>query len=251
MNRKLRPRADELLAERGFAGSPAAAQALILAGRVLVTDRRGRERRIDKAGERLDPGVRFRLKGDVGRFASRAGHKLASALDRFGLDPAGRVALDLGLSTGGFTDCLLQRGAARVHGVDVAYGIVDWRIRSDPRLVLHERTNARTLTPENLGEPVDLVVIDLSFIGLDAVWPTLPALMAPGADGVALVKPQFELPRGATERGVVADQPARAEALERARAGASRAGLEPGEAMDSPVAGREGNVEILLRFRLP
>lgn len=244
-----RRRADELLAERGFAPDPKAAAALILAARVLVTDDKGRERKVLKAGEPLEPGVRFRLKGDKGQFASRAGHKLAGALDHFGVDPAGRVALDLGLSTGGFTDCLLQRGALRVHGVDVAYGIVDWRLRMDARLVLHERTNVRNLSLEQLGERASLVVIDLSFIGLELVWPVLPPLLDPGAEGVALVKPQFELPRGATEGGIVGREEDRAAALARARAGAEAAGLTALDAVDSSVAGRDGNRELLLHFR--
>lgn len=239
-------RADALLAERGFATSEKEAQALVLAGKVLVTDERGRERKVVKPGESLVEGVRFRLKGDPRPYVSRAGGKLEGALQAFEVSPAGRVALDLGLSTGGFTDCLLQRGAERVHGVDVAYGTVSWRLRNDPRLILHERTNVRTLTRETLGETVSLVVIDLSFIGLSAVWSVLPPLLAARADVIALVKPQFELPRGATQEGVVRDEDAREAALERARRGAEAAGLIPGEAIDSPVPGRDGNREWLL-----
>lgn len=251
MVRPTRVRADRLLADRGFAESPAAAAALVLAGRVLVTDPSGRERRVEKAGERLDPGSRFRLKGDRRAYASRAGKKLEGALDAFGVDPAGRICLDLGLSTGGFTDCLLARGALRVHGVDVAWGIVDWRLRSDPRVVLHERTNARFLRPEDLGEPVSLVVIDLSFIGLAPIWPVLPPLMVAGGEVLALVKPQFELPRGATEGGVVTDPEARARAVETARAEAERAGLVPLGAMEASLPGRDGNREVVVHLRRP
>lgn len=241
-------RADALLHARGFATTPAEAGALILAGRVMVTDARGRERRLDKAGERLPPEVRFRLKGERGRFVSRAGLKLDAALDRFGVEVRGREAVDLGLSTGGFTDCLLQRGAARVHGVDVSYGLVDWRIRTDPRVVLHERTNARHLTPANIGDPVDLVVLDLSFIGLDAIWPVLPPLLRPSGEVVALVKPQFELERGATEDGIVTDPEARRRAVDRAEMGARAAGLVPRGRAPSAVPGRSGNEEWFLHL---
>jgi 23S rRNA (cytidine1920-2'-O)/16S rRNA (cytidine1409-2'-O)-methyltransferase len=247
--RSPRPRADELLAERGFAETARAAASLILAGRVLVTDSRGRERRVEKAGERLEPGVRFRLKGDRRPYASRAGLKLEGALDSLGVDPSGRVCLDLGLSTGGFTDCLLARGARRVHGVDVAFGIVDWRVRTDPRLILHERTNARQVTPDLLGETVSLVVVDLSFIGLSAVWPVLPPVLEPEGDVLALVKPQFELPREDVERGVVLDDEARRRAVEAARGAARATGLEPRSEVESVLPGREGNREVVLHLR--
>lgn len=248
---KRRVRADALLAERGFAVSVAEAGALILAGKVLVSEQPGKERKILKAGEPILEQARFRLKGDRRAYVSRAGHKLEAALDAFGVTVEGRVALDLGLSTGGFTDCLLQRGATRVHGVDVAYGIVDWRLRTDPRLVLHERVNARELALVRLGETVDLVVIDLSFIGLDAIWRVLPPLLAPGGEVVALVKPQFELPRDQVgEGGIVSSPKAREAALDKARLDARNAGLEPLDAMDCPVAGRSGNRELLLRLRV-
>lgn len=239
-------RADALLAERGFAASVKEAQALVLAGKVMISDTRGRERKLQKPGESLEEGVRFRLKGEPKPYVSRAGGKLEAALDHFGIDPKGRVALDLGLSTGGFTDCLLQRGVQRVHGVDVAYGIVDWRLRQDPRLVLYERTNARTVSLALLGERPDLVVIDLSFIGLSAIWPLLPPLLAPRSDVLALVKPQFELPREASTDGVIREEQDRRIALESARTAAESAGLTVRGWLSSPVAGREGNREWLL-----
>lgn len=242
-------RADELLAERGFAASPSEAGALILAAKVLVTGKDGRERRLEKAGERLEDDVRFRLKGERRPWVSRAGGKLEAGLLHFEVETRDRVALDLGLSTGGFTDCLLARGVRRVHGVDVAYGVVAWRLRTDERLILHERTNVRNLTPEMLGEPVDVVVADLSFIGLGAIWPVLPPLLAPHADLVVLVKPQFELPRERVLGGVVTDPSDRADALQSARKGAESVGLKPGEAIESPVRGREGNIEWLLHVR--
>lgn len=243
-----RLRADRLLAERGLAKSKAEGAALVLAGRVLAAEPGRPERRVEKAGEPLHPGAELRLKGRPRPFVSRAGEKLAAALDRFGVDPAGRVCLDLGLSTGGFTDCLLTRGAARVHGVDVAYGIVHWRLRTDERLVLHERTNARHLTIEQLGERVSLVVADLSFIGLDLIFPALPPLLDPGADVIALVKPQFELPRADVDGGVVLRDEDRIRALEMATEAARRAGFEQRGAMDALVAGRDGNRELLLHL---
>lgn len=242
-------RADRLLFAQGFAASTGEAAALILSGRVLVIDGEGRERRVEKAGEALSPEARFRLKGEARAYVSRAGRKLEAALDAFQLDPAGWVCLDLGLSTGGFTDCLLQRGAARVHGVDVAYGIVDWRLRNDPRLVLHERTNARHLRLEHLGERVSLAVIDLSFIGLRRIWPVLPPLLEPDGHVVALVKPQFEVSADALERGVVRDDASRSGALARAKVSAREAGLEPLRSVEAPVPGRDGNREILLHLR--
>lgn len=252
-DRKGRRRADELLSEHGFAPTAAAAGALILAGRVMVTDRSGKERKVQKAGERLDAAVRFRLKQTAAAsraFVSRAGTKLQSALDGFSISVEGRVCLDLGLSTGGFTDCLLSRGATRVHGVDVAYGVVDWRIRQDPRVVLHERTNARHLTLDTIGERVSLFVADLSFIGLSAIWPVLPPLLAKGAEGVALVKPQFELPRTRVSQGVVLAPEDQRRAVDMAMKSAERAGLRPCRSLPSPVRGRDGNQEWLLHVQV-
>ena len=223
---------------------------MILAGRVLVTGPDGHERKVEKAGERLDAAVSFRLKGDKRAFVSRAGAKLAAALEQFEIRVRARICLDLGLSTGGFSDCLLQQGAERIHGVDVAYGIVDWRIRQNPRMILYERTNARHLKPEDLGEKINLAVIDLSFIGLSAIWPVLPHLLTPNADVVALVKPQFELAKNHNmTSGIVTDPETRLKALQRAENDARRSGLHPVDACPSPVLGRNGNQEWLLHLR--
>lgn len=245
-----RARADELLTERGFAASQSQAGALILAGKVLLTDAKGHERKLKTAGERLPPGVQFRLKGETRPFVSRAGSKLLAALEGFNLEVQNRVCLDLGLSTGGFSDCLLQRGARRVHGVDVAYGIVDWRLRKDARLILHERTNVRHLTLETLGEKVSFVTIDLSFIGLSAVWKVLPPLLEPDAHVIALVKPQFELKRNEVEDGVITCPATRQKALESAGEDARQAGLITKNYCPSPVLGRSGNQEWLLHLTL-
>ncbi|XP_067029284.1 putative rRNA methyltransferase YqxC [Acropora muricata] len=166
-----------------------------MAGQVLITDPHGRERRVEKAGERYPAEWTFRLKGDPRRFASRAGDKLDGALDAFGIDVAHRVCADIGISSGGFTDCLLSRGARRVHGVDVAYGTVDLRLREDPRVTLYERTNARLLGPNAFGEPVEVAVIDVSFISVTAIVKPVTDQLAPTGSLVILVKPQFEASR--------------------------------------------------------
>src|SRR6516162_6827704 len=171
-----RVRADLAVVEQGLAPSRARAQALILAGEVLAGDRP-----IEKAGDLVDEGAELRLRSAPMPYVSRGGIKLAHALDAFGVDPRGLVALDVGASTGGFTDCLLQRGAARVHCVDVGHGQLDWKLASDARVRVHDRVNVRTIDPSLLGERVDLVVIDVSFISLRLVLPPLPPLARPGA----------------------------------------------------------------------
>lgn len=241
-------RADALVVTQGLAADAAAAAALILTGRILATDPEGRERRVEKPGEPLRAWVRLRVKGGARPYVSRAGEKLAGALDHFGVDPSGWVCADIGLATGGFTDCLLRRGAARVHGVDVAYGTVDWRLRTDPRLILHERTNARQLAPGALGEPVRLAVVDVSFISLTQVLPAVAGQLTPDGEVVCLVKPQFEVPREDAPGGVVRDPEARAGAARRVAAAAADLGLRVAAQVDSTVPGPEGNVELLLHL---
>ena len=182
-----RVRADLALVDQGLAPSREKARALILAGEVLAGDRP-----IDKAGDLVDAGAELRLRSAPMPYVSRGGVKLAHALDTFGVDPRGLVALDVGASTGGFTDCLLQRGAVRVHCVDVGHGQLDWKLATDARVKLRDRTNIRTMATDALGELVDLVVIDVSFISLRLVLPALPALARPGVPVLALVKPQCE-----------------------------------------------------------
>lgn len=237
-------RLDERLVRDGLAESRSRAQALILAGRVLVDDAPA-----EKAGARVRPEAQVRLRGETRRFASRGGEKLEGALEDLGLDPAGRDCLDVGASTGGFSDCLLQRGARSVVAVDVGYGQLDPRLRDDPRVRVLERTNARHLTPEALPEPVSLVTVDVSFISARLVLPAL-ARCAPGADWLVMVKPQFEVGRERVGRGgVVRDDALRAEAADGVAAAA--AGLGWGEAgrCDSRVAGPKGNREIFLWLR--
>ncbi len=223
--------------------SRARAQALILAGKVFSG-----ERRIEKAGQPIAADAALELRGQDHPWVSRGGLKLVHALDAFALDPTGRVALDIGASTGGFTDVLLARGAARVHAVDVGHGQLAWRLRSDPRVVAHERTNARHLTAATLGEPVGVLVCDASFIGLATVLPAGLALCAPGAWAVALIKPQFEAgPERVGKGGVVRDPAVHAEVCGRVRAwwaalpGWTVRGIE-----ESPITGPEGNREFLI-----
>ena len=185
-------------------------------------------------------------------YVSRGGLKIAHALEVFGVDPRGRVALDVGASTGGFTDCLLQRGAARVHCVDVGHGQLDWKIASDARVRVHDRVNVRVIDPALLGERVDLVVIDVSFISLRLVLPALPPLARPGAPVVALVKPQFEVGRAHVGKGgIVRDDEARARSLVDVRAAAEALGFAALGDTTSPITGGKGNIESLLHLRAP
>lgn len=248
MARTPKVRLDKLLVDRDLVPSRARAQSLILTGKVLVDDTP-----VTKAGTQVRTDVVVRLRGaDLG-FVSRGGVKLAGALETFGLDVTGRVAADLGASTGGFTDCLLQRGAARVHAVDVGYGQLAWKLRQDERVVVLERTNARHLTAESLGEALDLVVGDLSFISLEKVLPAIGAICGPGADVVVLVKPQFEVGREhLAHGGVVRDEAARDGALASVKAAAEAHGFDVlGDCVSSITGAKSGNVEFLLWVRAP
>jgi 23S rRNA (cytidine1920-2'-O)/16S rRNA (cytidine1409-2'-O)-methyltransferase len=243
-----RERLDRLLVERGLVETRSRAQALVLAGKVIVDGQR-----VDKAGALVSRGADVRLRGEDHPYVSRGGLKLAGALDVFargtaergGLDVAGRVALDIGASTGGFTDCLLQRGVARVHAVDVGYGQLAWKLATDPRVVVHDRSNIRTL--ESIGESVDLVVVDCSFIAFAKVLPHVPRFLARPADVVALVKPQFELDPGRVGKGgIVRDEGDRQEALARAQTAARECGFEVVAHCESSIAGATGNLEWLV-----
>jgi 23S rRNA (cytidine1920-2'-O)/16S rRNA (cytidine1409-2'-O)-methyltransferase len=242
-----RVRADLALVEQGLAPSREKARALILAGEVLAGDRP-----IDKAGDLVDATAELRLRSAPMPYVSRGGIKLAHALDVFAVDPRGLVAADVGASTGGFTDCLLQRGAVRVHCIDVGHGQLDWKLATDARVRVHDRVNVRTMEPELLGERVDLVVIDVSFISLRLVLPALSALARPGAPVVALVKPQFEVGRAFVGKGgIVRDAGARARALDDVRAAAEALGFAALGDTTSPITGGKGNVELLLHLRAP
>lgn len=238
-----RRRADQLLLERGLAESRARAQALILAGRVFSDTRR-----IDKAGQMLAADASLTVRGRDHPWVSRGGVKLAHALDHFGIDPDGLICLDVGASTGGFTDVLLTRGAAKVTAVDVGHGQLAWKLRQNPRVVVLERTNCRSLTATQLPEPVALVVCDVSFIGLETALPAVLSLAAPGARLVALVKPQFEAGREHIAKGgVVRDPSVHAAVCDRIAAWLrSQPGWRVLGIVESPIRGPEGNVEFLL-----
>ncbi len=239
-------RLDQLLVERGLAESRTRARALVMAGRVF-----GAGRRLDKAGARVPAEAPLEVRGRDHPWVSRGGVKLAHALDRFDIDPKGAVALDVGASTGGFTDVLLARGAARVYAVDVGRGQLAWKLRQDPRVVVLERTNARNLGRGQVPEPVDVIVCDASFIGLETVLPAPLALAARPARLVALIKPQFEAGREKVGKGgVVRDGAVRREVCERIAAWLdARPGWRVIGVCESPITGADGNVEYLIAAR--
>jgi 23S rRNA (cytidine1920-2'-O)/16S rRNA (cytidine1409-2'-O)-methyltransferase len=242
----LKIRLDRLLLERGLAPTREKAQAMILAGLVTVGGRRA-----EKAGEAVATDAEVSVAGPAHPYVSRGGVKLAAALDHFGLDPRGRVCLDVGASTGGFTDCLLQRGAARVYAVDVGYGQLDARLRNDPRVIVREKVNARELSEANVPEPVELAAVDVSFISLRLVLPAVVRRLAPGAALVALVKPQFEAGRGEVPRGgVVKSEQTRRRVLAEVEAAGRELGLSVLGSIPSPIRGARGNEEFLLGFRV-
>jgi 23S rRNA (cytidine1920-2'-O)/16S rRNA (cytidine1409-2'-O)-methyltransferase len=250
VSRVPRQRLDQLLVERGLAPTRTRAQALVLAGHVRVgVGDAGRTDR--KPGDLLPADAPVELVAQD-PYVSRGGHKLEAALDAFGISPAGTVALDVGASTGGFTDVLLQRGASRVYAVDVGRGQLADRLRRDPRVVSLERTNARTLTRDVLGESVSLAVIDVSFISLALVIAPVASCFGPdGGAIVPLVKPQFEAGRGETDAGVVRDPSTHRAVLERVARDAAAAGLALRGAIASPLTGPAGNREFLFHLEVP
>jgi 23S rRNA (cytidine1920-2'-O)/16S rRNA (cytidine1409-2'-O)-methyltransferase len=237
-----RVRLDQLLVDRGLAPNRARAVRLIMAGDVLVDDRPA-----TKPGSRVSAEVSLRLRGLPSPYVSRGGEKLAGALDAFAIDPTGMRVLDVGASTGGFTDCVLQRGAREVVAVDVGYGQLAWSLRQDPRVLVRERVNARMLPPDFVEPPVDLAVLDVSFISLRLVLPAIVPLVRPRGTLVPLVKPQFEVgPDRVGSGGVVRDEAARAEAVDSVRGAAEAVGLLVRGQADSVLAGPKGNREIFL-----
>ncbi|MBN8903831.1 MAG: TlyA family rRNA (cytidine-2'-O)-methyltransferase [Rhodospirillales bacterium 69-11] len=239
----MKQRADVMLVERGLAESRTRAQALILAGKVFAGDRR-----VAKAGDLLRDDAALSVRGQDHPWVSRGGLKLDHGLAAFGLSPEGRVCLDVGASTGGFTDVLLARGATRVHAVDVGHGQLAWKLRSDPRVIVHEKTNARHLTAALIDEPVEALVCDASFIGLATLLPAPLALCAYGAWAIALIKPQFEAgPESVGSKGVVRDPAVHAAVCERVRVWwAGLPGWRVLGLTESPITGPEGNREFLI-----
>ncbi len=238
-----RTRADQLLVDRGLAESRSRAQALILAGKVFSG-----ERRIAKAGDYLPRDSPLEVRGQDHPWVSRGGLKLAHALLHFGLSPQGRICLDVGASTGGFTDVLLTHGAAKVHAVDVGHGQLAWKLRSDPRVVVHEKTNARYLTRERIMDPITALVCDASFIGLTTLLPAPLSLCVPGAWAVALIKPQFEAgPAAVGSKGVVRDPAVHHAVCDRIQSWwAALPGWTVMGITESPITGPEGNREFLI-----
>jgi len=240
-----RERIDKLMVQRQLAGSRERARALIMAGRVLVDDQP-----VDKAGTQVDPEASIRLKGEDIPYVSRGGLKLVRALETFQVTAAGRTALDVGASTGGFTDCLLQEGARKVFAVDVGYGQLAWKLRDDQRVINLERTNIRHLTPDQLDETPDLAVIDASFISLEKVLPSTTALVKPDSDIIALIKPQFEVGKGQVGKGgVVRDPDQHAQVIEKIKLIAAQAGCQVMHLCESPILGTKGNREFLIHLR--
>ncbi len=234
-----RRRADVILAERGLFPSREQARAAILAGDVRVEGEL-----LLKAGTQINPAAAIEVRV-APRFVSRGGVKLAHALDVFGMDVTGARAVDVGASTGGFTDCLLQRGAASVAALDVGYGQLAWSLRSDDRVDVFERTNIRSADPESIGAPFDIATVDVSFIGLATVLPHVLALLAEDGDLVALVKPQFEAGKGRVgKKGVVKDRSVHREVLESIVRGVHERGLRVRALAWSPIKGPEGNIEF-------
>jgi 23S rRNA (cytidine1920-2'-O)/16S rRNA (cytidine1409-2'-O)-methyltransferase len=240
---KHRQRLDLILVGRGLVDSREKGQALILAGQVLVDGQK-----VDKPGHAVAPDSKIEL-AEQPRYVGRGGLKLEAALDHFSIHVSGKICLDIGSSTGGFTDCLLQHGAARVYAIDVGTGQLDWKLRNDPRVIVHEQLNARFLSRNEVPEPIDLAVCDVSFISITMILPVLPNLLAKGAGMVILVKPQFELERHQVGKGGIIRDPAlHQQACRRVEDAVKQLGFQT-EIIPSPVLGAEGNQEFLLYAR--
>ncbi|MBA2378816.1 MAG: TlyA family RNA methyltransferase [Blastocatellia bacterium] len=236
-------RIDKLLHDRGLAESRTKAQAMVMAGVVLVG-----EKRVDKPSEAFAADAVIRIKGDTpeSRYVGRGGLKLEKALAEFGVDPTGMMCVDIGASTGGFTECLLQHGARRVVAIDVGTNQLDWRLRNDPRVDARENLNARGLQPEDIDSPVDLIVMDVSFISVKKIMPVFSELMAPGSRAIVLIKPQFEVGKGEVGKGGIVREPEKHErVVAEVTEFASTVGLKPGPVIESPILGKEGNKEFL------
>lgn len=240
-------RLDKLILELGLASSIEKAQALIMAGQVVVDDHT-----VDKAGQLVAIDADIRLRGENLPYVSRGGLKLRRALDQFGIDVAGLVAVDVGSSTGGFTDCLLQAGAVKVFAIDVGYGQLAWKLQQDPRVVSMERTNIRTVTPDQLDDVPEMAVVDASFISLSKVLPATAGLLQPGGRIIALIKPQFEVGKGEVGKGgVVRDPAAHEKVIEHVRQTALDLGLTVSGLCESPITGADGNREFLILLQKP
>lgn len=234
------------LVGKGLVDSRERARAMIMAGKVMVNDKK-----VDKAGAMVSPSDMILLKGEDNPYASRGGLKLAAALAAFPVTVAGKVCLDVGASTGGFTDCLLQKGAARVYAVDVGYGQLAWRLRQDPRVTVIERTNIRHMEVDALPEMVDIVTIDVSFISLKIAVPAATPFARPGADMIALIKPQFEAGKGEVGKGGVVRDPEKHEnIIKDLKLFFENTGLLPLRTLPSPILGPKGNQEFFIHLKM-
>ena len=243
---KVKKRLDVLLTERGYADTRSKSQAIIMSGRVYVNGQKA-----DKPGMSFEETVELEVRGAACPYVSRGGLKLEKALRDFGVDPTGYVCSDSGASTGGFTDCLLQQGASKVFAIDVGYGQLDWKIRSDPRVVVMERTNIRYVTPEQLGEQLDLSVIDVSFISLKIVLPAIKNLLKTTGQVLCLIKPQFEAGKEKVgKKGVVREPETHIEVLDAFVSMVNENGFRILGLTYSPVKGPEGNIEFLAHLTL-
>jgi len=242
-----RERIDKLLVERGLAESRTKAQAMVMAGVVLVN-----EQRVEKPSEQFASDSQIRVKhadDPTSRYVGRGGLKLEAALNAFQIDVRGAMCLDVGASTGGFTDCLLQNGAVKVFAIDVGHNQIDWRLRNDPRVEVREGVNARYLQPQDFPTTFDIAVIDVSFISVAKILPSVAPLLKPDASLVVLIKPQFEVGRADVgSGGIVRDEEKRLRAVENVNQFATELGLEPRGIIESPITGAEGNVEYLAHY---
>jgi 23S rRNA (cytidine1920-2'-O)/16S rRNA (cytidine1409-2'-O)-methyltransferase len=242
-----RQRIDNLLLQRGLVASRESGRARILAGDVLVNDRP-----VTKAGSLVDDTSTIRFRSVATSYVSRGGSKLAKALEEFRIDVSAKVALDVGASTGGFTDCLLQHGAARVYAVDVGYGQLDWKLRNDPRVVVLEKVNIRYLEIGALSSPIDVATIDVSFISLRLVLPVIKTLLKPGGDVIALIKPQFEVGRGRVGKGgIVRSSDEHQRVVDEIASAATAMDFQLYGVIESPLLGAKGNKEYLMHLRVP
>ena len=240
----MKERLDVLLVQRGLAPSREKAKTMIMEGNVFVD-----QQREDKAGSFFDVEAKIEVRGNTLRYVSRGGLKLEKAMEAFGLDLSGCVCMDIGASTGGFTDCMLQNGAAKVYAVDVGYGQFAWKLRQDPRVVCMEKTNIRYVTPDQIGEPLDFASVDVSFISLTKVLESAKALLREGAQMVCLIKPQFEAGKDKVgKKGVVREQSTHREVIEKVIAYARGLGFRVLHLDYSPVKGPEGNIEYLVHL---
>ena len=238
-------RLDELLIKNGLFESRTRAQATIMAGLVLVNDQK-----IEKPGVKVDETAVIRILGDTCPYVSRGGLKLKGALDTFKVDLNGLVAADIGAGTGGFTDCLLQNGVIKVYAIDVGYGQIAWKLRNDKRVVVIEKKNAREMSADELGEKVDLVVMDVSFISILKILPAILNILKEGGDVITLVKPQFEAGKDKVPKGgVIRDISTREEVLSKIRTGVAELGFKVLGQIQSPITGRDGNVEYFMHLR--